>query len=415
MFTSPMWFRERKRSGGRCALLLKKPVPILPLLLFLCACAEKKAPPMMRDVVPVSVAEVTSKDVPVQVAAIGTVEACTTVSVKSQVNGEIRQVHFREGQEVRKGDLLFTLDSRPFEADLRRTEANLARDTAQLKQAEANLARDVAQAKNAEVERRRYQQLLAKGVAAAEQFDAARTTDEALAAAVSADKAAVDNTREALRADQAAIDNAKIQLGYCAIFSPIDGRTGSLLVQAGNLVKANDTTALVVINQVSPIYVTFSVPEQHLQEIRRFMSTEKLKVQAIAQGEDKRPMEGILTFIDNAVDSNTGMIRLKGTFANPDRRLWPGQFVNVVLTLASQHGAVVAPSEAVQTGQNGTFVFVVKPDLTVDSRPVTAGRTVGPETVILKGLQPGERVVTDGQIRLMPGSAVQIKEPVQPR
>ncbi len=387
----------------------------LLLSICLCGCADKKAPPPMRDVVPVSVGDVVSKDVPFQVTAIGTVEAYTTVSVKSLVNGEIEQVHFKEGQEVRKGEVLFTIDERPFQTDLRRTEANLARDTAQLKQAEANLARDVAQAKNAEVERRRFQQLLEKGVAAAEQFDAARTNDEALAAAVNADKAAIDNAREAIRADQAAIDSAKIQLGYCSITSPIDGRTGSLLVQTGNLVMANDTAALVVINQVSPIYVSFSVPEQHLEEIRKHMMSQRLKVQAIVQGEEKRPVEGVLTFIDNAVDSNTGMIRLKGTFTNADRRLWPGQFVNVVLTLASQAGAVVAPAEAVQNGQNGTFVFVVKPDLTVESRPVTVDRTIGQEAVILKGLQPGDRVVTDGQIRLMPGSQVQIKESIQPK
>ncbi len=403
-----------KRVGGRAHL----PVNLALLLtsaLGLCGCSEKKAPQMMRDIVPVSVGSVISKDVPVQVTAIGTVEAYTTVSVKSQVNGEIQQVHFREGQEVRKGDPLFTIDARPLETDLRRTEANLARDTAQLKQAEANLERDVAQAKNAEVERRRYQQLLEKGVAAAEQFDAARATDEALAAAVNADKAAIENAREAIRADQAAIDNARIQVGYCDIRSPIDGRTGSLLVHAGNLVKANDTSALVVINQVAPIFISFSVPEQYLREIREYMSAQKLKIEAILPGEDKRPVDGVLTFVDNAVDSNTGMIRLKGTFANQDRRLWPGQFVNVTLTLASQAGAVVAPTEAVQTGQNGTFVFVVKPDQTVESRPITAGRTVGQETVVLKGLQPGEKVVTDGQIRLMPGSAVQINEPVQPK
>ncbi len=382
--------------------------------MLLCGCAEKKAPPMMRDVVPVSVARVVSKDVPVQVNAIGTVEACTTVSVKSQVNGEIRQVYFREGKEVKRGELLFTIDSRPFETDLRRTEANLARDNALLKQAEANRERDVAQEKNAEVERRRYQQLLEKGVAAAEQFDTARTTDEALLAAVNADKAAIDNAKEAIRADQAAIDNSKIQLGYCEIRSPLAGRTGSLLVQAGNLVKANDTSALVVINQVSPIYVSFSVPEQYLQEIRRRDSSQPLAVRAVIPGEEKRPIDGVLTFIDNAVDSNTGMIRLKGTFGNQDRLLWPGQFVNVTLTLASQEGAIVTPSAAVQNGQNGTFVFVVKPDMTVESRTVTVGRTVGQETVILKGLRPGEQVVTDGQIRLMPGSSIQIKPPVQP-
>jgi multidrug efflux system membrane fusion protein len=407
--STPSGARSRDVNGlgsGRAWLLL-----LVLALTF--ACAEKKAPPMRRDVVPISAAEAVSRDIPVQVSAIGTVEALSTVSVKSQVNGEVREVHFKEGQEVKAGDLLFTIDARPFETDLRRAEANLARDTAQLNQAEANLARDLAQAKNAQVERHRYQQLLEKGVAAPEQYDAARTTDEALAAAVNADKAGIENAREAIRADQAAIDNVKIQLGYCVIRSPIDGRTGSLLVHPGNLVKANDTTAMLVINQVSPIYVSFSVPEQHLRDIRTYMATQKLGVQAIIPGEDRRPVEGVLTFIDNAVDSNTGTIRLKGSFTNQDRRLWPGQFVNVVVTLASQLGAIIVPSEAVQTGQTGPFVFVVKPDMTVELRPITPGRVVGSVTVIDKGVRAGEKVVTDGQIRLMPGSAVQIKEAVQ--
>jgi multidrug efflux system membrane fusion protein len=375
-------------------------------------CTEKKAPPMMRDIVPISVAEAASRDLPVQVSAIGTVEAHSTVAIKSQVNGEIKEVHFKEGQEVRKGDLLFTIDSRTFETELRRAEANLARDSAQINQAEANLARDIAQAKNAQVERQRYQQLVEKGVAAAEQYDAARTTDEALAAAVNADRAAIENAREAIRADQAAIDNVKIQLGYCIIRSPIDGRAGSLLVHAGNLVKANDTTSMLVINQVSPIYVSFSVPEQYLRDLRKYMAAQQVGVQAVFPGEVQRPVEGVLTFIDNAVDSNTGTIRLKGSFTNQDRRLWPGQFVNVIVTMASQRGAIVVPSEAVQTGQNGAFVFIVKPDMTADLRPVSPGRVVGSVTVIDKGLQAGEKIVTDGQIRLRPGSQVQIKEAV---
>lgn len=402
---------QRRLSRGRMFRRLQL-LPV-PLLLLLAGCTGQKAPPMFRDVVPVSAADVMSRDVPVQLSAIGTVVAYTTVSIKSQVNGEIREVHFKEGQQVRKGDLLFTVDSRPFETDLRRAEANLARDNAQLKQAEANLARDVAQAKNAAVERHRYQQLLEKGVAAPEQFDAARTTDEALTAAVNADKAAIDNSKEAIRADQAAIDSVKIQLGYCNVQSPIDGRTGSLLIHPGNLVKSNDAAAMVVINQVFPIYVSFAVPEQYLQDIRKFTSEGKLKVQAVIAGDDTRPIDGILAFIDNAVDSNTGTIRLKGSFTNQDRRLWPGQFVSVVLTLTTQAGAVVVPSEAVQTGQAGTFVFIVKPDLKVESRPITAGRTVGSQTIILKGLQPGEKVVTDGQIRLMTGATVQIKDLVQ--
>jgi multidrug efflux system membrane fusion protein len=386
---------------------------VLSVLSVASGCTEKKAPPMMRDVVPISAVDVVSRNLPVQVSAIGTVEALSTVAVKSQVNGEIKEVHFKEGQEIKKGDLLFTIDSRSFEAELRRAEANLARDSALINQAVANLAREIAQAKNAQIERQRYQQLVEKGVAAPEQLDAARSTDEALTAAVNADKAAIENAREAIRADQAGIDNAKIQLGYCIIHSPIDGRTGSLLVHPGNLVKSNDATSMLIINQVAPIYVSFSVPEQYLGDLRKYMAVRQLGVQAVIPGEVQKPVDGVLTFIDNAVDNTTGTIRLKGSFANQDRRLWPGQFVNVVVNLANQSNAVVVPTEAVQTGQNGTFVFVVKPDQTAELRPVTPGRVVGPVTVIDQGLRAGEKVVTDGQIRLRPGAQVLIKEAVQ--
>jgi multidrug efflux system membrane fusion protein len=362
--------------------------------------------------VPVMVARVASKDVPLQVQAIGTVEAFTTVSVKSQVSAELIEVHFTEGQEVEQGALLFTLDSRPFEVDLRRAEANLARDTAQKKQAEANLARDIAQAKNASIQEQRYRALFEKGVTAKETYDAAHASSDALEAAVNADKAAIDNASEAIRADLASIDTAKITLGYCTIRSPIAGRTGSVLLQRGNLVKANDTAAMVVIYRIQPVRVTFSVPEQYLSEVRRFMASGRVKVVAVIPGEDGSPIQGELTFIDNAVNSATGTVTLKGTFANSGKRLWPGQFVNVALTLSTQAGAIVVPTEAVQTGQQGVYVFVVRPDLSAELRPVTPGRTIRGQTVIEKGLQVGESVVTDGQLRLIPGAKVQIKQGV---
>jgi multidrug efflux system membrane fusion protein len=369
----------------------------------------------MREAVPVTVATVVQKNIPVQVRVIGTVEAYSTVSIKAQINGPVTKVYFKEGQDVKKGDLLFTIDPRPFEAALKQAEANLARDTAQVQQAEANLAKDMAQAKNAEVEAQRYAELIKKEVVSKEEYDQRRTNADAFQAAIRADQAAVDNAKAAVRADQAAVDNAKIQLGYCSIRSPIDGRTGSILVHEGNLVKANDTPALLVINQMTPIYVAFSVPEQQLSEIKKYTAAGKLDVEAIIPNDEKHPAQGVITFIDNAVDSATGTIRLKGTFANHERRLWPGQFVNVVLTLTTQPNAIVIPSQAVQTGQQGPFVFVVKPDLTVESRPIAVGRTVDGETVIEKGLPAGEKVVTDGQLRLVPGAKVEIKSGLESR
>jgi multidrug efflux system membrane fusion protein len=368
------------------------------------------------------VGTVLQKTVPVQLRAIGSVEAYSTVSIKSMVGGEIFKVHFKEGQDVRKNDLLFTIDPRSFEAALKQAEANLGRDTAQVNQAEANLARDMArvnqaeanlardmaQSKYAEDEARRYAYLVEKNYVPKEQYEQMRTNAEALAATVQADKAAVENAQAAVRASAAAVENTRIQLGYCFIRSPIDGRTGSVLVQQGNVVKANDVP-LVVIARIYPIYVTFSVPEKNLPEIKRYMAARELKVEAIIPGDEQRPEQGILTFVDNAVDTTTGTIRLKGTFENREKRLWPGQFVNTILTLTVERDAIVVPSQAVQTGQQGQFAFVVKPDLTVESRPLVVSRTIDGETVIAQGLKPGEEVVSDGQLRLIPGAKVEVK------
>ena len=373
---------------------------------FLSACSEKEAPPPSKPVVPVVVAAAVLKDVPVQLNAIGTVEAYSTV--KSQVSGELMQVHFKEGQEVRKGELLFTIDPRSFEADLKRAEANLARDLAQLKQAEANLARDTAQAKHARGETRRYERLIQAGVVPREQYEQIRTGMEALEASLHADAAAIESAQQAISADRAAIENAQIQLGYCSIRSPIDGRTGSLMVHRGNIVKSNDTS-LVVIHQIHPIYVNFSVPEQNLPEIKKYMAVSRLKLQAAAPDDRENPAQGEAAFVDNAVDTSTGTIRLKGTFENKDRRLWPGQFVNVLLRLTTRPSAVVVPSQALQSGQAGPYVFVVRADSTAELRPVAPGMTVEGETVIERGLQPAERVVTDGQLRLVPGARLEIK------
>ncbi len=340
----------------------------------------KPGQPAMSEAAPVTVATVVQKDVPVQLRAIGNVEAYSTVSVKSRVAGQLVEVNFKEGQEVKKGELIFLIDPRSFQAALQ--------------QAQANLSKDIAQMKKAEADARRYADLFKRGIVSAQDYDQNRTNFEAMKATV--------------KADEAAVENAKVQLGYCYIYSPIDGRIGKLMVNQGNMVKDNDTV-LVVINQTKPIYVDFSVPQQELPEIKKYMAVEKLKVEAIIPSDSDHKAIGELTFVNNQVDTNTGTILLKGLFPNQDEALWPGQFVNVVLTLTTQPKAVVVPSAAVQTGQQGKYVFVVKPDLTVESRPVTLGNDLGREVVIAEGLKPGEMVVTEGQLRLAPGVKVEIK------
>jgi multidrug efflux system membrane fusion protein len=347
--------------------------------------------------------------VPLQITAIGNVQAYTTVAVKSQVAGEIAQVHFTEGQDVKRGDPLFTIDQRPFATALRQAEAALGQRRAEVAQAEANLARDLAQRDMARVQEQRYRGLLDKELIAREQYDQVRTSFAALDAMVRADHAAVDNARAAVAAAQAAVDAAKLQHDYTQIRAPMDGRTGNLLVQRGNVVKGNDDNPLVVIAQIRPIHVSFAVPEQHLDAVKRYRAAGALAVEARVR-ERSQPVTGRLTFINNTVDPATGTIQLKATFANAEGALWPGQFVHAVLTLSSQP-AVLVPSQAVQPGQQGTFVFVVQEDLRVEARPVRVGRRLERETVIEEGLAPGERVVTDGQLRLVPGTKVEIKPP----
>ncbi len=351
------------------------------LAFILAACKKGKTQQHQKPLVPVTAGIVAQKTVPVQILVIGNVEAYSTVSVKSQIEGILTRVHFREGQYVKKEDILFTIDPRPYEAALKQAEANLTKNTAQLE--------------NARKEVRRYAELVKKGYVAQEQYDQISTDAASLEAIVNADKAVVEN--------------ARLQLKYCYIYSPISGRTGDLITHEGNLIKANADSPMVVINRVQPIYVTFAVPEQNLLDIKRYMTGGNLKVEAILLKEEKTPEHGVLTFIDNAVDTSTGTIKLKGTFTNKDKRLWPGQFVTVVLTLTSQPDAIIIPSQSVQTGQKGQYVFIIKDDLTVEERPVIVGRTINGETVIEKGLKSGERVVTDGQLRLVPGAKVEIK------
>jgi multidrug efflux system membrane fusion protein len=354
---------------------------LLLLIASMGACHDSKAKQSTQRAVPVKVGVVTQQNVPVQINVIGNVESFNTVSIKALVGGEVIDVHFKEGQEVKKGDLLFQIDPRPYDAAL--------------KQAEAQLARDQAQAKNAEEQAKRYQILVQNNYVSVDQYDQIRSNAEALAATVQADRANVENNR--------------LQLAYCIIKSPIDGRVGAVLVNKGNVVKANDV-GMVTINQITPIFVTVSVPEQYLADIKKYMAEGSLKMEAIIPGDEKRPEQGVLTFVNNAVDTATGTIQLKGTFTNKNMRLWPGQFVNVLITLTTQRNAILIPSAALQTGQEGQYVFVVKPDFTVESRSVMIARSYGDFTVLVRGASPGEKVVTDGQINLITGVHVVLKD-----
>jgi membrane fusion protein, multidrug efflux system len=371
-----------RRSMNRNRLQPGMMAGILAAVL-LAGCMTKTAQTAPNFTVPVTVAKAVQKTVPIELTAIGSADAYSNVSIKAQVNAVLEEVHIKEGQFVQKGDLLFTLDARPFEAALA--------------QAQANLARDKAQAELNEVQAKRYGALYTAGVAPKEQLDQMQANADAQEAAV--------------RADQAAVESARLQLEYCKIYAPISGRTGALQVYPGNIVKQNDVPVLIVINQVNPIFIDFSVPEQYLGSIDKFMKQGRLRVEATPYG-DTQPEIGYLTFVDNTVDNTTGTIKLKATFENADHRLWPGQFSTVLLRLAEEENTTVVPTQAVQTGQSGDIVWVVNSDLSVDQRAVKVGRTTGTDSVILSGVQAGETVVTDGQLRLIKGMKVQITNPV---
>ena len=336
---------------------------------------------------PVVVAPVRIASVPVTIATIGSVQAYSSVAIKSQVDGQIMIAHFKEGQAVKKGDRLFTLDRRPFEAVLRQAEANLAKDRALLAKANADLARYAALVERDFTSRARY--------------------DEARAAA-----AALEAT---ITADQALVDAARLRLEYADIRAPIDGRVGSILVHPGNLVKANDIAALVVINQTRPINIQFALPESNLAEIRRRLALGQIKVRATVPEDAGPPVEGVLTFVNNAVDSATGTILLKATYANADDRLTPGQFVNLAVEMGVVENAVVIPPTAIQIGQQGRYVFVIKADSTAEVRLIQIGVATPREVVVERGLASGERVVIEGQLRLRPGARVQVRQPAAPR
>ena len=336
---------------------------------------------VQETAVPVDAGAVVQKAMPMTIDVIGTAEAYSTVAVHAQITGQLTSVNFKDGDDVENGQVLFTLDRRPLEAALQ--------------QMEANLERDIAQLANAKSQQRRYQDLAERGIATKEQLDQSQTNTAALEATAAADRAAVQSPQ--------------VQLEYATIKAPIAGRTGKLMVHAGNLVRANDTTPLVVINQVSPIYVSFGIPEAQLPDLKRYMTRGSLRVEARAPTEAGPASSGQVSFVDNAIDQSTGTITVRGTFPNGNRQLWPGQFVNVVVTLDTEPTAIVVPTTAVQEGQQGKFVFVVKPDKTVEMRTIHAARTSGQETVVIDGLKAGETVVTGGQLRLAPGSRITIR------
>jgi multidrug efflux system membrane fusion protein len=365
--------------------------------------------------VPVTTAAVAVKSLPIALRAIGQVEASSTVNVHAQVGGQITRIAFKEGDFVRKGDVLFGVDPRTSQTDVAAAQASYERAIASQKQAEANLARDQAVARNAAAEAKRYQQLVEGGVVSRSQYDQVRTTAEAAAAAVQATEGAVNSERKAVAAAKAVLDAAKVQLGFTTITAPVAGKTGALQAHLGDVVSANGQTPLVVINQLAPINAVFSIPEADFVRLKQAApngangagAAGTVAVQAAPAADPSALSDGTLNFVDNTVDPTTGTIRLKATFPNADQRLWPGQFVNVTVTLGVESSAVVVPSEAVQTGQQGQYVFVVLPDNTVEMRPVQISRTVEGDAIVSSGLQPGERVVTDGQMKLTPGTAVE--------
>ncbi|UBF30035.1 efflux RND transporter periplasmic adaptor subunit (plasmid) [Kovacikia minuta CCNUW1] len=422
-----------RREGGRIILLLG--------LTCLSACAASEAQSTKqageKRPVPVVAAIAKQQKMPILVRATGTAQAFSTVSVKSQVPGQLIGVFFREGQDVRQGDLLFKIDPRSLQAAYDQAVANRAKAVAQVsqaqaqvyqaqaqvKQAQANVAKDVAQAKNADVQAQRYATLLSSGAVSREQADQFQTAAESQRAVVTADqsnvgnaiaavesaKANLQNAQASVRAADAEVDNARVQLSYTSIYAPNEGRLGKLNVNQGNLVKENDTTPLVTLSQIRPIYVEFSIPQRTLPDLRKYQARGQLQVEAKPPNDTGSPARGQLVFVDSGVDAATGTIKLRASFANEKGSLTPGEFVNVVLNLAQVPNAIVVPAPAVQSGQKGSFVYVIKPDHTVDLRLVKVGQTIANQTMIQSGVQAGDRVVVDGQFNLAPGAKVQEK------
>jgi multidrug efflux system membrane fusion protein len=384
---------------------------VLVLVWYLFGSKPNKAANRQRaEVVPVEIATATQSDVPIQIRSIGSVESISAVAVRSQIEGTLQAVHFTPGQEVKQGDPLFTIDPRPLQAMLAQASANLAKAVAAVDQGKQVLAKDQAAATNARTIMRRDATLIENGVISREEYDNAVAASQAADATVRADQSAVDSLNAAAKAEQANVRNAQVQLGYANIRAPISGKTGNLVVTTGNLVRANDTTPMVTITQSSPIYVTFTVAEPDFLRIRDYASHPAFHTEVSIPGSSQPAQQGKLSLIDNTVDTSTGTIRLKATFENANRLLYPGLFANVTLTLGTEQQAVVIPSQAVQIGQDNSFVYAVKPDMTVEVRNVKTGPAYNEMVVIEDGLKPGDKVVTDGQLRLVPGAQVQAKD-----
>ena len=380
-----------------------------------------------RPPAPVSVTEAVMQDVPNYIDAIGKTVAREVVSIQPQVSGRILKIHFTDGSNVKKGDLLFTIDTRPFEASLRQAQANVSKDLALKKQAEANLAKDLAQSKYGDIEAKRYATLVEQGVVSREQYDQIRSNAESLKATVEADKAAIHSAEESIKVDTAAVDSAKVELSYCYIRSPIDGRAGQRQVDIGNVVNpggssgggsgntggsSGSSSSLLVIERIDPIYADFTIPQDNLAVVQQQMRQGTLKTE-VRLPDATDPIAGQLTFLDNAVQSATGTINLRATVPNSDHRFWPGRFVNIRLVLSTIHGAVLVPATAPQMSAKGSFVYVIKQDSTAEQRQVTLGQRQGDLVVVEKGVEPGERVVTIGQIGVTPGGKVRVQPPDQ--
>jgi multidrug efflux system membrane fusion protein len=364
-----------------------------------------------------------TQDVSTYLDAIGKTAAREVVSIQPQVSGRIVKIHFTDGADVKKGDMLFTIDTRPFEASLQQAQANLSRDTALKKQAEANLARDISQAKWGDVQVKRYRELVQQEVVSREQYEQIRTNAESLNATADASRAAVGSADEAIRVDAAAIESAKVQLSYCYIRSPIDGRAGQRLVDIGNVVNPGGssngssdnstaaTNSLLVIQRLDPIYADFTISQNSLASVQQQMRAGTLKAEVRLPDDPNNPAVGQLTFLDNAVQNATGTVNLRVTIANTERRFWPGRFVNIRLVLSTIHEAVLVPASAPQMSANGSFVYVVKQDSTAEQRPVSLGQQQGDMIVVEKGIVPGEQIVINGQVGVTPGGKVRIEPP----
>jgi multidrug efflux system membrane fusion protein len=397
---------------------------IVPALVFVClsssGCANKAAQQgFERPPAPVSVSEAVAEDVPTYLDAIGKTVAREVVSIQPQVSGRITKIHFTDGADVKQGALLFTIDTRPFEAALRQAQANVSRDQALKKQAEANLAKEIAQAKWGDVQVKRYRTLVEQGVVPREQYEQFRADQDSLNANVGSARAAVNSAEEAIKVDQAAVESAKVQLSYCSIRSPIDGRAGQRLVDVGNVVNpgggnggnGGSSNALLVIERLDPIYADFTISQNSLVDVQQQMRAGRLRAEVRLPETGGEAVVGQLTFLNNAVETNTGTVNLRATIPNAGHNFWPGRFVNIRLVLNTIHQAVLVPASAPQMSAKGSFVYVVKQDSTAEQRPITLGQRQGELVVIESGVAAGERVVTAGQLGVTPGGKVLVQQP----